>query len=98
MIIRLTFSHADPDKVTDIRALYLSQELNDFFNSQKGHRFHYLLESGEDKSDIVFLTAWDSVEEMDAAYASEAHHIVGSKFKPFLTAPSSKRIYEVHEA
>ena len=97
MIIRVTFSHADPTKVEEIRSLYQSQELTDFFESQPGHRFHYLLESVDDKSDIIFLTAWDSVEAMDAAYASEAHKKVGGKFKPFLTAPSTRRIYEVHE-
>ncbi len=96
MIIRITYSHAYPDKVADIRELYRSQALTDFFNSQKGHRFHYLLESKE-PGEIIFLTAWDSEKEMEEAYASEAHRQVGAKFKPFLRAPSTKQIYEVHE-
>ena len=97
MILRLTFAQADPNRVEEVRALYNSQELNDFFNSQKGHRFHYLLESPAEESNIIFLTAWDSQEEMDAAYASRAHRKFGGKFKPFLLAPSTKKIYEVYE-
>lgn len=97
MILRLTFAQADPRRVEEARALYNSRELNDFFNSQKGHRFHYLLEAPAEEHNIIFLTAWNSQEEMDAAYASEAHQKVGGKFKPFLLAPSTKKIYEVYE-
>ena len=97
MWLRITNSKADPTKVEDIRNLYNSQELTDFFQSQKGHRFHYLLESSTEQGDIVFLTAWESEEEMVAAYASDAHKQVGGKFKQYLVAPSEKAIYEVFE-
>ena len=97
MWLRIVNAKADPTKVEDIRNLYNSQELSDFFNAQKGHRFHYLLESPTEPGDIIFLTAWDSQEEMAAAFDSDAHKKVGAKFKPYLVAPSEKKVYEVHE-
>jgi quinol monooxygenase YgiN len=96
MWIRLVFAKADPGKVEEIRKLYQSQELTDFFEAQPGHRFHHLLESPTDRGDIVFLTAWASEEEMTAAFASEAHKVVGAKFKPYLVAPSERKVYEIH--
>lgn len=97
MWLRIVSAKADPTKVIDIRKLYNSQELTDFFASQKGHRFHYLLESNTDPGDIVFLTAWDSLEEMTEAFASNAHKEVGGKFKQYLVAPSEMKVYEVRE-
>ena len=97
MWLRMVSAKADPAKVVDIRNLYLSQQLTDFFASQKGHRFHYLLESQADPSDIVFLTAWDSLEEMTEAFDSDAHKNVGSLFTPYLVGSSEKKVYEVHE-
>ncbi len=97
MWIRLVFAKPDPGKVEEIRKLYNSQELTEFFEAQPGHRFHHLLESPTDPEDVVFLTAWDSEAEMTAAFASEAHKRVGAKFKPFLVAPSERKVYQVHE-
>ncbi len=97
MWLRIVNAKADPTKVENIRNLYNSQELTNFFNAQKGHRFHYLLESPTEPSDIIFLTAWDSQEEMAAAFDSDAHKKVGGKFKQYLVAPSEKKVYEVHE-
>ena len=97
MWLRMVSAKADTTKVVDIRNLYISQELTDFFASQQGHRFHYLLESQDDPGDIVFLTAWDSLEEMTEAFASDAHREVGGKFSPYLVGPSERKIYEVHE-
>ncbi len=97
MWIRLVFAKADPGKVDEIRKLYQSQELTDFFEAQPGHRFHHLLESPTDRGDIVFLTAWNSEAEMTAAFESEAHKIVGAKFKPYLVAPSDRKVYEIRE-
>lgn len=97
MWIRIVNAKADPDKVSEIRSLYNSQKLTDFFQSQKGHRFHYLLESPTVAGDIIFLTGWDSEAEMTEAFASDAHKEVGAKFKPYLVAPSEKAVYEVRE-
>ena len=54
MWIRLVFAKADPAKVAEVRNLYTSQELTDFFEAQPGHRFHHLLESPTEAGDIVF--------------------------------------------
>ncbi len=97
MWIRLVTSHADPTKVVDIRNLYNSQELSDFFEAQKGHRFHHLLEADDDSGDIVFLTGWDSLEEMNEAFESDDHKRVGGLFKQYLVAPSERKVYQVHE-
>ena len=97
MWIRLVHAKADPGKVEEIRKLYNSRELTDFFQAQPGHRFHHLLESPADQADSIFLTAWNSEAEMTAAFASEAHKLVGAKFKPYLVAPSERKVYEVHE-
>ena len=79
MWLRIVHAKADPAKVEEIRNLYNSQALTNFFNAQKGHQFHYLLESPANPSDIIFLTAWDSQEEMNAAFNSDAHQEVGGK-------------------
>lgn len=97
MWIRVVNSKADPTKVKNIRELYNSQSLSDFFESQKGHRFHHLLETDDGSGNIIFLTAWDSLEEMKTAFDSDAHKVAGGKFKPFLVAPSKRNVYEVHE-
>jgi quinol monooxygenase YgiN len=97
MWLRIVKAKADPSKVEEIRNLYNSQELTDFFSSQKGHRFHHLLESPSDPGDIIFLTAWDSQEEMTEAFASDAHKKVGGKFKQYLVAPSERELYQVYE-
>ena len=97
MWIRIVNSKADPTKVKNIRELYNSQTLSDFFETQKGHRFHHLLETNDDSGNIIFLTAWDSLAEMETAFASDAHKAVGGQFKPFLVAPSERNVYEVHE-
>ena len=95
MWLRIVNAKADPTQVEKIRSLYNSQELTAFFEAQKGHRFHYLLESPTDPSDIIFLTAWDSEAEMTAAFDSDAHKEVGGKFKQYLTAPSERKVYEI---
>ncbi len=97
MWLRIVNAKADPSKVENIRNLYTSQELTAFFQAQKGHRFHYLLESPVDPGNIVFLTAWDSQEEMTAAFDSDEHKKVGGKFKQYLIAPSERKVYKVHE-
>ena len=97
MWIRLVFAKADPGQVEEMRKLYNSQELTDFFEAQPGHRFHHLLESPVDPDDVVFMTGWNSEAEMTTAFASDAHKKVGAKFKPFLVAPSERKVYEVHE-
>ena len=97
MWLRLVHAKADPTRVEDVRNLYNSQELTEFFEAQQGHRFHYLLESSTKPGDIVFLTAWDSQEEMAAAFDSEEHKSVGGKFKQYLVAPSEREVYEIHE-
>ena len=97
MWLRFVSAKAEPSKVIEIRNLYDSQELTDFFALQKGHRFHYLLESHTDPGEIVFLTAWDSLEEMTEAFASDAHKAVGGRFKQYLGAASEINVYEVHE-
>ncbi len=97
MWLRIVNAKADPSKVENIRNLYNSQELTAFFEAQKGHRFHYLLESPTNPSDIIFLTAWDCEEDMTAAFDSEDHKAVGGKFKPYLVAPSERKVYKVHK-
>ena len=92
MWLRLVFAKADPGNVENVRNLYNSQELTDFFQAQQGNRFHHLLESSTNQGDIVFLTAWDSEEEMIAAFDSDAHREVGGKFKQYLVAPSEKKV------
>ena len=98
MWLRLVSAKAAPDKVTAIRELYNSQELTDFFQAQKGHRFHYLLESPTEPGDIIFLTGWNSEAEMIAAFESEAHKEVGGKFRQYLVAPSERKVYQVAES
>ena len=97
MWIRLVHAQAAPDKVAAIRELYNSQELTDFFQAQQGHRFHHLLESPTEPGDIIFLTGWASEAEMIAAFDSEAHKIVGGKFRQYLVAPSTRTVYQVVE-
>ena len=98
MWVRLVYAKAAPDKVSAIRELYNSQELTDFFQAQKGHRFHHLLESPTEPGDIIFLTAWNSEAEMVTAFESDSHKEVGGKFRPYLLAPSERTVYQVYES
>ncbi len=47
MFVRLTFTKSDPASAEAARSLYNSAEVSGVLERQKGHRFHYLLESAD---------------------------------------------------
>ncbi len=91
MFVRMTFTQSDPASAQAARALYNSEEVSGVLDRQKGHRFHYLLESVDVAGEGVSVTAWDSRED------AEAYEMSGAKFLPFYTGPARLSSYEVRE-
>ena len=57
MFVRMAFTKIDPDDLEAVRALHYLDELWGVLARQKGHRFHYLLESVDDPTEGVLVTA-----------------------------------------
>jgi heme-degrading monooxygenase HmoA len=64
--VRMTFTKSDPASAEAARVLYNSDEVSGVLERQKGHRFHYLLESADVPGEGVSVTAWDSREDAEA--------------------------------
>ena len=97
MFVRMTFIKNDLDSLEAVRALYNSDEVSGVLDRQKGHRFHYLLESVDDVTEAVSLTAWDSREDAEAYERSGAYEELLAKFSHFHTEPARLHSYEVRE-
>ena len=96
MFVRMTFNRDDPAVVDEANAMYNSEEVSGVIGQQKGHRFHYLLQSVEDPTEGVTVTAWDSREDAEA-YAAQSgpfKELLG-KFTRWHTRPAEVRTYEV---
>ena len=97
MFVRMTFTQSDPASAEAARALYNSDEVSGVLDRQKGHRFHYLLESVDVAGEGVSVTAWDSREDAEAYEMSGAYEELVAMFNQFYTGPAQLRSYEVHE-
>ena len=97
MFVRMNFTQSDPASAEAARALYYRDEIEGVLERQKGHRFHYLLESVDDATEGVFVTAWDSREDAEAYERSGAYEELADKFGHFYTGPARLGSYEVRE-
>ncbi len=97
MFVRMTFTKSDPASAEAARTLYNSDEVSGVLGRQRGHRFHYLLESVDDPGEGVSVTAWDSREDAEAYERSGAYEELVAKFGHFHTEPARLRSYEVRE-
>ena len=97
MFVRMTFTKSDPACAEAARALYNSDEVSGVLERQKGHRFHYLLESADVPGEGVSVTAWDSREAAEAYEMSGAYEELVAMFTEFYTGPARLRSYEAHE-
>ena len=97
MFVRMTFTQSVPASAEAVRALYNSDEVSGVLERQKGHRFHYLLESVDTPGEGVSVTAWDSREDAEAYEQSGAYEELVAKFVPFYTGAARLASYEVHE-
>ncbi len=97
MLVRMTFTQSDPASAEVARTLYNSEEVPGVLDRQKGHRFHYLLESVDVPGEGVSVTAWDSREDAEAYETSGAYEELVAKFVPFYTGPARLASYEVRE-
>ncbi len=97
MFVRMTFTKSDPASAEAARALYNSDEVSGVLARQKGHRFHYLLESVDVPGEGVSVTAWDSREDAEAYERSGAYKELVDKFRHFYTGPARLRSYEARE-
>jgi len=97
MFVRMTFTQSDPASAEAARALYNSAEVSGVLDRQKGHRFHYLLESVDAPGEGVSVTAWDSREDAEAYERSGAYEELMAKFGQFHTEPARLRSYGVRE-
>ncbi len=97
MFVRMLFTQSDPASAEAARALYNSDEVSGVFDRQKGHRFHYLLESVDVAGEVVSVTAWDSREDAEAYERSGAYEELVAKFVQFYTGTPRLASYEVRE-
>ena len=97
MFVRMTFTMSDPASAEAARALYNSDEVSGVLDRQKGHRFHYLLESVDVPVEGVSVTAWESREDAEAYERSCAYDELLDKLTHFHTEPTRLRSYEVRE-
>jgi heme-degrading monooxygenase HmoA len=97
MFVRMNFTKTDPASTEAARALYYRDEIEGVLARQKGHRFHYLLESVDVPGEGVSVTAWDSREDAEAYERSGAYEELADKFMHFYTAPARLASYEVRE-
>jgi heme-degrading monooxygenase HmoA len=97
VFVRMTFTQSDPASAEAARALYNSDEVSGVLERQKGHRFHYLLESVDVPGEGVSVTAWDSREDAEAYERSGAYEGLVAKFIHFYTGPVRVASYEVRE-
>jgi heme-degrading monooxygenase HmoA len=97
MFVRMTFTKIDPASTEAARTLYNSEEVSGVLDRQKGHRFHYRLESADVPGEGVSVTAWDSREDAEAYEMSGAYEELVAMFTEFYTGSARLRSYEVHE-
>ena len=98
MFVRMTFTKIDPASAEAVRALYYRDEIRGVLERQKGHRFHYLLESVDVPGEGVSVTAsWDSREDAETYERSGAYEELVAKFRHFYTGPERLASYEVRE-
>ena len=97
MFVRMTFTKSDPASAEAARALYNNDEVSGVLERQRGHRFHYLLESVDVAGEGVSVTAWDGREDAEAYEMSGAYEELVAKFRNFHTGPARLRSYEVRE-
>ena len=97
MFVRMLFTKIDPDGLEAVRALYYRDEIWGVLAQQKGHRFHHLLESVDDPTEGVFLTAWDSREDAEAFEGTGAYEELADKFTHFHSERPRLRSYEARE-
>ena len=95
MFVRMNFTQSDPASAE--AALHALDEIAGVLERQKGHRFHYLLESVDTPGEGVFVTAWDSREDAEAYERSSAYEELADKFTYFHTGAARLRSYEVRE-
>ena len=97
MFVRMNFTQSDPASAEAARALYYRDEIWGVLARQKGHRFHYRLESVDVAGEGVSVTAWDSREDAEAYEMSGAYEELVAKFRNFYTGPERLASYEVRE-
>ena len=95
--VRMTFTQSDPASAEAARALYNSAEVSGVLERQKGHRFHYLLESVDVPGESISVTAWDSREDAEAYERSGTYEELVAKFMHFYTGPARLGSYEARE-
>ena len=97
MFVRMLFTKIDADSLEAVRALHYRDEIWGVLARQKGHRFHYLLESVDVPGEGVSVSAWDSRQDAQAYEMSGAYEELVAMFVQFYTGPPRLRSYEVHE-
>ncbi len=97
MFVRMLFTKIDPDGLEAVRALYYRDEIGGVLARQKGHRFHYLLESVDDPTEGVFVTAWDNREDAEAFEDTDAYEELADKFTHFHSERPQLRSYEARQ-
>ena len=97
MFVRMLFTKIDADSLESVRALHHRDEIWGVLARQKGHRFHHLLESVDDATESVFVTAWDSREDAEAFERTGAYEELVGKFTHFDSERAQLKSYGARE-
>ena len=96
MFLRLVSVKVKPDKLSEIRALDNSDEVDGVLKGLKGFRFRYLLESVDNPGEIISITGWDSKADGDAYEQSGTFNDLKEKFRQWFTSTPELQSYEVN--
>ena len=93
MWVRMTFIQMNPDKIEEARALYKSDDVSGVVRGTEGYAFHHLLESVENPSEVISITAWDTQEHGEAYESSGTYKRLVAKFNEYFIAPPELKSY-----
>ena len=94
MYLRLTFFKVKDGTMGDLRELY-NREVIPAHKSHKGLRFVHLLESLDDRSEGISVTAWDTKADLDAYEKSGDYERLVGLFNDMYAGQPSLKSYEV---
>lgn len=94
MYLRLTFFKVKDGTMGELRELY-NREVIPAHKSHKGLRFVHLLESMDERSEGISVTAWDTKADLDAYEKSGDYERLVGLFNDMYAGKPSLKSYEV---
>ena len=94
MYLRLTYFRVEDDAMSELRELY-NKEVIPAHKGHKGMRFVHLLESLDDRSSGISVTAWDTKADLDAYEKSGDYDRLRGLFDAMFAEAPELKAYEV---